>query len=309
MMESDHCQLKKVIITGASGFIGRALTKRLLENGSEVWGICLHPEKLDDLKNHTRLHIIQAEFQDYQNLSEKIKETGFDAFFHFAWQGSNKNRDNCSIQIPNISYSSDAAYAAAECKCKKFIFADSSYEFLKSTDETGCSRLCSVYGIAKNAARQMCQVIAHNNRMAFCGVLFTNVFGVGDMSSRSTNTMLRRLMEGSHLDLTGGNELYDWTYIDDCAGGIIAAAQLGQADKIYYVGSRHLRPLREIAAEARDIVAPGAELRFGAYPDHSFVDYSEIDTYGLYRDTGYLPTSDFKESIQKTVKWLKEGSL
>lgn len=300
--------MKRVIITGVSGFIGQALASCLLGRGTEVWGVCAHPEKLGDLRRHPQLHLLHLDFQDYSILGQRIGQHGFDDFFHFAWQGYGTASDDCSVQTANITYAYEAACAAAACGCEKFIFADSSHEYLKSIDAQGNTGFCSVYGAAKRSARQMCQIAAHAGGMAFTGVLFANVFGVGDRSSRSTNTLLKRLLAGQHLDLTEGAELHDWTYIDDCIGGIIAAAEHGRAGQVYYVGSRQLRPFREIITEVRDILAPQAELRFGAYQERSFVDFSGIDLYALYRDTGYLPTAVFKESILKTADWIKQLS-
>lgn len=299
--------MKRVIISGAAGFIGQALGKALLANGVEVYGLCAHPEKLGEIRRNPNFHLVQAEFQEYEHLAQKVPEHGFDAFFHLAWQGYGKSTNDYRIQLPNVKFTCDAAYAAVELKCKRFVFADSSHEYLKSPGTNGAVRECSIYGTAKKAARQISQVILHNGGVEFVGVLFTNVFGVGDRSGRSTNVMLHKLMDGQNLDLIEGDNLYDWTYIDDCIGGVIAAAQSGRSDSVYYVGSRQLRPFNEIITEVRDIVSPASELHFGAYQDNSFIDYREIDTYALYRDTGYLPSSIFKESIEKTEEWLKEN--
>lgn len=299
--------MKKVILSGAAGFIGQALAKKLLAEGVEVYGLCATPEKLGELRDHPGFHMIQAEFQEYEHLAQKIQERDFDVFFHLAWQGYGKATNDYRVQLPNVKYTCDAAYAAIELQCKRFVFADSSHEHLKAPDAKGAVRECSIYGTAKKAARQMSQVILHNGGVEFVGVLFTNIFGVGDRSSRSTNVMLRKLMDGQDLDLIQGDSLYDWTYIDDCVGGVLAAARAGKNSTVYYVGSRQLRPFREIIMEVRDIVDPALDLHFGAYQDDSFIDYREIDTYALYRDTGYLPSSIFKESIEKTEEWLKEN--
>lgn len=297
--------MKKVIVSGACGFIGQAVSRALIKQGVEVYGLSLQLDRLGDLKDNPKFHIIVAEFKDYKKLPEMVGETDFDAFFHFAWQGYGKSTNDYQVQIPNVEYACDAAYAALALKCKRFIFADSSHEHLKSKTADGSESICSIYGSAKNAASRLCRVIMHNGGGEFVGVLFTNIFGVGDWSNRSTNAMLRRLMNGQDLDLIDGKNLYDWTYIDDCVGGVIAAAEAGVNNKVYYVGSRVLRPFSEIITEVRDIVAPDAKLNFGAYNDPTYIDYEEIDTYALYRDTGYLPSADFKEGVIATVKWLK----
>lgn len=299
--------MRRVIVTGASGFIGQAVSRALINEGVEVFGLSFHLEKLGDLRNHPMFHVIEAEFRDYKNLHEMIDETGFDAFFHFAWQGYGKSTNDYKVQIPNIQYACDAAYAAIALKCKRFVFADSSHEYLVRRGADNQLHECSIYGNAKRSARHMVKAILHNGNVEYIGVLFTNIFGEGDWSNRSTNTMLRRLINGQDLDLIKGDNLYDWTYIDDCVGGVIAAAEFGRSGTVYYVGSRQLRPFREIITDVRNIVRPEAKLNFGTYLDDSFIDYRKIDIYALYRDTGYLPSADFEESIRKTVNWIKEN--
>lgn len=296
--------MKRVIITGASGFIGRALTREFLDSGADVWAVVRERDSLDGLDSE-RLRIVLAAFEEYAALPMLIEERGFDAFFHFAWAGYGSQTNDIMVQTANIIQSSQAATAAAELKVDRFVFADSSHEYLTSKSRGKGDSLCSIYGAAKRSAQQMCRVICGNHGIDFIGVLFTNIFGVGDRSSRSTNTFLRRLLSGQDLDLIEGDNLYDWTYIDDCIRGVLAAAELGKHGKVYYVGSEKLRPFSEIIREVRDAVNPKAKLNFGRYQDNTYIDYRQIDIYELYRDTGCLPVCEFRTSVMKTADWMR----
>lgn len=298
--------MKRVIITGATGFIGRSLTRELLKKGTEVWAIGRDiKDRFSDLHSES-LHVIEASFEDYENLPILINERGFDVFYHFAWAGYGKQTNDIKVQISNILYSAYAAQAAAKLGSSRFVFADSSHEHLVLDSNGNEECFCSIYGAAKHSASRMIRTICNNCGMDFVGVLFTNIFGVGDKSSRSTNTFIRKLMAGKDLDLIKGDKLYDWTYIDDCINGVLAAAECGKSGKIYYVGSQNLRPFYEIITEVRDIINPCSKLNFGAYQDNSFINYKAIDIYDLYRDTGFQAKCNFKESILKTAEWVKK---
>lgn len=300
--------MKKVLISGACGFIGSRITEALLNRGIEVHALVQNPKRFDKLDmTGKELYMYEVSFNDYKNLPTIIKERDFDVFIHMAWQGYGKDTNNYQVQIENVMHGCEAAYAAAGLGCKRFILADSSHEYLKSPsdDLRREGELCSIYGAAKRAAQGMCRVITNTNNVQFIGVIFTNIFGPGDMSSRSANTFIRKLMLKEPLDLIEGKHLYDWTYIDDCVAGVLAAAEKGISGKLYYVGNPMLRPFRDIIIEVRDTVAPGVELNFGKYNDDSYIDYTKIDIYGLYRDTGYIAKSNFAESIRKTEEWLK----
>ena len=78
--------MKKVIVTGATGFIGKALVKSLLKSNFEVWAIARSPKKLEDIISEPNLKIIQADFNELIKLKEKISDKNFECFYHFAWE-------------------------------------------------------------------------------------------------------------------------------------------------------------------------------------------------------------------------------
>lgn len=296
--------MKKVIVTGASGFIGGALTKRLLEKGITVYGVGTDENKLTVFREYGDFVPITADFSRYDMLNKLIPVTGFDAFFHFAWGGYGKDTNNIHIQTKNVVAAQLAAAEAGAMECEKFIMACSSHEYQVNENKNGVG-VCSIYGASKTAAKIYAKVISHNSGMKYNGVIFTNVFGVGDTSSRSANSFIRRLLRGEDLDLINGEHLYDWTYIDDVVSGIISAAERGLDGKDYYVGSKSLRPFRDIVTDVRDILSPSSGLNFGAFNDTSYIDYSKINISELYNDTGYTAEADFRESILKTAEWVR----
>lgn len=296
--------MKRAIVTGATGFIGRALTEKLLEQGVEVWAVVRDGSKLDDMKREN-LHIVEADFAEYPHLVEQIDDSGFDVFFHFAWAGYGKATNDSQVQVGNVLYACEAAKAAAALGAKRFVFADSSHEYLMSEAADGQTGRCSIYGTAKHCASQMCRTIAHNAGMDFVGVLFVNIFGVGDHSNRSTNAILHKLLHNENLNLASAARQYNWTYIDDCVGGVIAAAALGGNGKVYYVGTPP-RPFGAIIEDVCDALNKKVQMRFGAFKDDTWIDFAALDTDALYRDTGFECTADFAESIRRTAAWLNE---
>lgn len=297
--------MKKVVVSGASGFIGGALVKELLARGYEVYALARYKEHLNDLlTQYNSLYIFEVSFENYPQVAEIIAEKHFEAFVHMAWAGYGKATNDYYVQMQNVVHTCEAVTVAAELQCKKFVFADSSHEYLTSLNENGDAGACSIYGTAKLCARKMAQTLCHNHNITFNGVIFTNVFGPGDKSQRSTNTLIRKLLKGESLDLIPGDRLYDWTYIDDCVGGVLAVMERGFPQKLYYVGSYVLRPFEDIMKDVRDVIAPNADLNFGKYSDLTFIDYRRINTYGVYQDTGYLPNSDFKAGVIRTAEWI-----
>ena len=168
--------MKKVIVTGAGGFIGGALTKLLLDRGVTVYGVDIRADKLNDRFGKYQNFIpVEADFSKYGQLHELIHDD-IDVFYHFAWQGYGKDTQNFDVQIENVVGTEKACESAAKIGCKRFVFACSSYEYQKN-DVNGKTGYCSVYGAAKTASKAFARTIAHRAGMMFSGAIFTNVFG------------------------------------------------------------------------------------------------------------------------------------
>ena len=143
---------KKFIITGASGFVGKALTKWLLKNGNFVYAVVRDASKMKDLLNYQELKIIEISMKEYKNLFQYINVPA-DVLFHLAWNGYKTSADDPNIQFENVTYSIELLQSAAKIGVKKFIFTGTSHEFLKKSID-GQIRLCSVYGAAKSSFKQ-----------------------------------------------------------------------------------------------------------------------------------------------------------
>lgn len=301
--------MKSVVITGASGFIGKALTVKFLNDGYDVYGVIKNRKEKEHLPKHIRIHPIICDFSDYENLSSYIHEN-IEYFVHLAWAGvSGVESRDIFVQIQNIKAACMALKQAHILQTKRFLFAGSSYQYrmesyMRANEEVFARK--NVYGIAKQAGTDLLRAEAIETGIIFNSVLFTNVFGVGDYSMRSTNAIIKQLLNGEDLQLIDGRHKHDWTYIDDAVQGITAILNKGKDGKSYYVGGKELRLFSEIIQRVRDIVNPESKLNFGCYnDDKGYIDYSYIDLEELRRDTGFECTADFRESILKTTEWVK----
>lgn len=301
--------MKNVIITGVGGFLGGALAKKLLLDGYAVYGITSSGH-VGELIEYPTFHSVQADFESYHNLHELLPKIEFDVFFHFAWKGvSGADYKNIEVQEKNIIASRQALQAAIKLKCGKFIYVGSSHSYLKdkmSKDESYAE--CSIYGAAKKSGEIWCKTIARN-QIEFNSILFTNVFGVGDTSKRSTNIFLSKLLKNEDLDLIQGDNLHDWTYIDDAIEGIKCVVDKGINGKQYYIGSRKLCKFSDIIVHTKETLHSTSFLNFGKYQDSTYVDYTQIDLNALYNDTNFECICDFQESIKKTACWLKDNGM
>ena len=300
--------MKTAVVTGAGGFIGGALTKKLLESGVKVYGVDISENMLEKFKEYENFISVIADFSKYEKLSKMIDDE-IDVFYHLAWQGVfGEAFKNYSLQLDNAKFACDAIMQAVNLHAKKFVFAGTYNEFeihnIAFSDNIDPRYTC-IYASAKFAADMMCKTIANQSGIKYSSALVSMAFGEGNKSKMLANVLVNSFNNGIRPKLIEGNNLYDFVYIDDVANAYIAIGEKGVNLKSYYVGHRKLKTFREWVTEIKDIIAPEIQLVFGEYSDSQTIDYSKIDLDALYNDTGFECKSDFKESILKTAQWLK----
>lgn len=301
--------MKKVIVTGATGFIGSALAKRLLADGVTVYGVGMDKSKLEQMKQYGDFIPIVAVFEHYDQLPELIADSGFDAFYHFAWDGvfgdSFKNYD---LQLKNAKYACDALMAAVRCECKKFILAGTynQYEIAaRLIKQCEKPRYTCIYASAKVAADMMCKALAHHHNIEYNAGLICMAYGEGNRSKMLANVVINQFNKGIKPKLVEAENEYDMIYISDIVDAFIAIGKKGIDQKSYYVGHRDKKTFGEIIEAIRDVLVPDMELTFGEYKETSAMDYSLIDRNALFEDTGFECKADFRKSILKTAEWVK----
>ncbi len=302
--------MKEVIVTGATGFFGQALTRTLLAKGVSVIGVDIDADKLDMFKQENFTPIV-ASFEDYERLPELIKSREIDVFFHLAWAGGFTTAiKDYKLQMKNAAYAGDAIVAAKLLGAKKFVYSNTynQYEIANFLSSDGFEpRYTCIYATGKTAAGLICRTIAYNSGIEYSGALIPMPYGENNRSKQLVNVVLESLSNGVPPKLVTGDNLYDLVYIQDIADALIAIGEKGHNGKEYYVGHRKLKTFKEWMIEIRDILAPHVELRFGEYQDNQQIDYSMIDLDALYNDTGWECQYELKDRIRATADWVNRS--
>ena len=303
--------MRRAIVTGATGFIGRALTKHLLARGVQTIAIGRDKEKLNEL------HSLGAEtysvaFEDYGRLDEVIGARDVDVFYHCAFAGGfgGEALRDYSLQLENAKHACDAVVSALKMKAKKFVLASTVNTVeLRSLieDETIFPRYTCIYSTGKLTAELMGKTLARNGHMPFSAALIAMPYGEGNPARTLPNIVMEQLSQRIRPKLIEGKNLYDLVYIDDVAEGLVAVGERGYKNRDYYIGHRKLRTFKAWMTELRDVLSPETELGFGEYPDAPALNYRYIDLDALYRDTGFECAADDAESIRRTAAWLTDG--
>lgn len=305
--------LQKVVITGPTGAIGRALCLELAQSESDVIAVC-RPDspRAAAIPKHPRIHIVFCDAGGLDRLPALIP-TGADAFFHFAWAHTiGPGRNDMPAQIANIQYTVDAVRCAHALGCKVFIGAGSQAEYGRVEGilkpETPCFPE-NGYGIAKLSAGHMSRIECQKYGIDHIWTRILSVYGPGDGSATMISGTIRKLLSGERPALTKGVQTWDYLYSGDAAKAFRLLAEHGVSGKTYVLGSGTARPLKAYIELLRDAIDPALPLGFGEIPYGPLqVMHLQADISELQKDTGFAPEIPFEVGIQHTINSIKEMS-
>ena len=301
--------MSNIAIIGADGFIGKNLYEKLIKNENNyIYSFVKNSSLLNSINKNSM--IIELEMSDYNKISDILNNIKIDVVYYISWYGGviPDNLKKEDIQFQNIEIFNKFMKSIIKIKVNKIIFisSDRKYKLIKENYEDVVD---SFYGTAKHCCELIGKNISFHNDILFNSVIFSNVFGVGDFSLRSTNIIIRKMLSNLDIDLIDGNILYDWIYIDDAVNGIIKVYEQGKPYSSYYIGSKQIKKFSEIINKVKEVLKSTSELNYSSYKDDFYVDYDKLDYLKIYRDTDFRIESDFEKNIVKTAKWIRENGI
>ena len=297
--------MKKVIVTGANGFIGSSLIKKMIANNVEVVAI-------DITFAGNRLPIssliTQIESRVDSLLVEKIPNGDYDAFYHLAWRGVNgAEKADPSIQLSNIQMAIDCANICKKLNIKKYLCAGTVAEnatfSLSNLEQTSGGMM---YGVAKHACRLIVEDYCKNIGQKFVWMQFSNIYGVGNKTGNLVSYTLGELMADKEATFGPALQPYDFIYVDDLIEAVYRLGGNKTEKSFYYIGSGAPRILKEYLLRIGELAGYTDKVGIGIRPDDG-IKYSMdmFDNSSLVATIGDYVSTDFDNGINKTINWLK----
>lgn len=295
--------MKKVVITGGTGFIGSWLVKEMINNNIKV--ILLVRDKSKCTENEFR-ELIEYYSDDYYNLEDH--DNDIDAFYHLAWEGvAPEKKNDRSIQVKNIDLALEMLEYANKVRAKRFIATGTvaEYTFCEDVMDVYAKQTPNdLYGASKTAAHYMLETWARNIGMPFNWVVIPSTFGEGRRDNNILTYTIRTLLKGEKPSYGYLNQMWDFLYVAEVARALRLIGEKGKPGKIYAIGSGIYKPLREYVEIIRDCINPELPLGIGERPELSDKAFSScVSIKELTDDTGFIPTVLFEDAIRKVIDY------
>ncbi len=329
----------KILVTGAAGFIGSALTIRLLERGEEVVGIDnlneyydvnLKLARLERLRDYKRFKFIKLEISDRVGIEELFIREKFQRVMHLAAQaGVRYSLTNPHAYIDsNIIGFMNILEGCRHNAVEHLAYASSSSVYGANTNmpfsiHDNVDHPVSLYAASKKANELMAHTYSHLYKLPTTGLRFFTVYGPWGRPDMSLFMFTRNILDGKPIDVFNyGNHRRDFTYIDDIVEGVIRVIDKpAQANacwasdnpdpgtslapyRVYNIGNNN--PVNLLAfietlekSLGKKAIKNLLPLQPGDVPD-TYADVSDLEN-----DLGYKPETLLEAGISNFVEWYK----
>ena len=330
----------KVLVTGSAGFIGSALSIRLLDRGDDVVGLDNHNDYYDpDLKearlsrhlDNPKYEHIRADIEDKELITEIFESYKFDGVINLAAQAGVRY----SIENPhaylnsNILGFGNILEGCRNSRISHLVYASSSSVYGSNTEmpfsiHHNVDHPLSLYAASKKANELMAHTYSHLYKLPTTGLRFFTVYGPWGRPDMALFKFTDAILSGKKIQVFNyGKHRRDFTYIDDIVEGVVRVLDKpaesnpnwsGEAPdpgsslapwRVYNIGNNSPVELMDYISAIEDSLGIKVEkellpLQPGDVPD----TFADVDD--LVRDFDYKPSINVKEGVEKFIDWYKE---
>ncbi len=330
----------KILVTGSAGFIGSALSIKLLNDNNTVVGIDNHNDYYDvSLKearlkrhlDHPNYNHIKISIQNREAMEKIFKDEKFDVVINLAAQaGVRYSIKNPSTYIDtNLVGFANILEGCRHNNVKHLIYASSSSVYGLNTKQPfsvhdGTDHPVSLYAATKKANELMAHAYSHLYKLPTTGLRFFTVYGPYGRPDMALQKFAKAITEDETIDVYNhGNHLRDFTYIDDIIEGIFKVLKKPPTSnfewngkipdpatsvapyRIYNIGNNKPVNLMDYIKALENSLKKKAKKNFLDLQPGDVVDtYAEINDF--VNDFGYKPVKNVEKGVAEFVSWFKK---
>jgi UDP-glucuronate 4-epimerase len=331
---------QNVLVTGAAGFIGFHLARRLLKDGYQVVGIdninpyydvALKEARLEALKGESNFNFIKMDLADRKQLERLFADQKFEVVVNMAAQAGVRY----SIENPFAYVDSNLVGFVNLLECcrhhdvKHLVFASSSSVYGANTKmpfsvHHNVDHPVSLYAATKKANELMAHTYSHLYRLPSTGLRFFTVYGPWGRPDMALFLFTRAILEDRPLKVFNHGKMQrDFTYIDDIIEGVVrvlgrlpqpnpnwsgAAPDPGTSPapyKIYNIGNNNPVELIKFIEVIEAALGKQAQKKFmDLQPGDVVATYADVDD--LMQDVGFKPATPIEVGVERFVRWYKD---
>jgi UDP-glucuronate 4-epimerase len=320
---------KTILVTGAAGFIGSHVTQMLLARGDTVVGLdnvndyynpARKRENIAEVQrttaNRGKFHFLVGDIRDRTLLNRLFRENAFDAVVHLAAMAGVR----VSIEDPylyfdvNLTGTLNLLNETRDRKVGNFVLASTSSVYgdtkqIPFVESDPCDKPLAPYAASKRAAEMLGFTYHHLFGLNVTALRFFTVYGPRGRPDMMAYQVLDHLFFGKKVTMFNNGQMHrDWTYVEDIAAGVVAAADRPLGYETINLGRGEPSLLADFVHLIEELAGKKASLASGKMPKAD-IAYTYADVTKARNLLGYDPRVSVKEGVARFWTWYQETVL
>jgi nucleoside-diphosphate-sugar epimerase len=304
----------RVLVTGATGFVGASLTRRLVNSGKEVHVFTRQTTDLWRIKDILkRVRRYDVDLRDADKVETYVADIRPTVIFHLAtFGGFSSQVDSANILDSNFKGTAHLLRACEKTGFDCFVNTGSSSEYgMKMSPMAEIDRLEPLgdYGVAKAAATLFCRSEAIRKGLPVVTLRLFSPYGPWDDPKRLIPYVITSLLKGEAPELSTPSSVRDYVYIDDVLEMYLKLSENFVAPgDIINVGSGSQSSIGEVVSLLAEIVGNGMEPASGTLESRKNEPEKWVADIGKAKAlTGWEPSTLLESGLRKTVAWFRDN--
>lgn len=298
--------MKRVLVTGATGFIGRWTLTKLLEKGYEVHAVS--SKKYEG--NPKSIHWYCCDLLETPMIDALFKDIKPTHLLHFAWYTEPNKCKNSNNNLSWVQSSIEIFKAFQKNGGKRAVVSGTCFEYNLRygylIENLIPLEPHTLYGTCKLSLLKICQEFCKKNNLSLAWGRVFYVFGPYENSTRVIPYVINSLIDGKKAFCSHGNQIRDYLYVEDVASAFVDLID-SDVEDVINIASGQAYKLKEIFALIEEKVGRKNMIELGKIetsPNEPPLIMADISR--LKEVVGWKPQYDLSTGLDKTIKWWRE---
>jgi len=297
----------KVLLTGATGFIGSHVARLLVAEGRRVYAV-VRPgsdtRRIADIA--ASLDVLPCDLSNTAELEQHLDAVRPDVCLHFAWQATAGGALTAAGNIQALNDSLQLALRLASAGCRRLVVAGTCFEYDTSIgylSESSPTRPHTLYGASKLGLYQVLEQFSRVSELKLAWLRFFYLYGPFEDERRLVPSVILSLLNKREAKVTPGRQIRDYLHVEDAAGATLAVVE-SELTGVVNIASGNPVTVRDVVSEIGALLGRQDLLAFGALP------YKEADPMfvcanngRLLKETSWTPRYDLAHGLRQTAGW------
>jgi UDP-glucose 4-epimerase len=306
---------KRILLTGGFGFIGAALTRRLVMDGHSVALLELGSGDRGRLGTVAGdVAVKEVDLRDNEGVIAAVKELSPDIIAHLAaYYAIDHRPDEVPAMVgTNVQGLANLLEAAVAVKPYAFINTSSCFVYEQTgrpLTEDGPIRPSNLYAMTKRFGEELCTFYSSEYGLGVTTLRIFSPYGPGDHDRRLIPSVVRSCLDGEAPRVSTGKQLWDFIFIDDIVDAYVRAFDHEPCGhETFNIGSGKAVPVKDIVMRIRNLMGPGPQPLWGAIPHRKSEIWSMTADISRARQLLHWEpkTEILGEGLEKTVRWFAD---